>query len=542
MNFTESGGLVKTLKCPLCGGIYTQEGLQASQAPKDGLTLLQNILESNAKGSTSVEYKLCSEPSHNLDGQRLKFYCQNHHVLVCMFCTQTKHETCECKSLAELAATQRLQIKESAEKSLKTMEACEKSLDMYEQCRIQSIADKKKIQQEINRRANEAIHKINGLRKNMLETVNNVFTADEIATESKQTSLDITRATIQRISEMGESFANHCSDTQVVEHSKLVDKKLQILQTLNVPLPTTILDVGLISLDATADFARLQTSRKGLQEIPNKEKRISEGARTIKQFSTSLKYDIKTCFLRGCTINENDDIFIVDKDNRKVKIFNINGQFKKSFDTPGKDPYDVAIQPTNRNILITDLIDHDIKVCNPNGVFIEAYGKEYLREPKGIDVSLDGRIFVLDSFPKHIYVHDSDYELLTSIILVSEIFKTPAYFALSKVNHNIIVSDWENHVAGIINKEGNLVVQHGSKGCADRQFRVAAGICTDHYGHIFIADSGNSRIHVLYPDGRFMQNYQLPVEIKPRSVAITNKGLLVVVGVSGTITILRYQE
>lgn len=127
-------------------------------------------------------------------------------------------------------------------------------------------------------------------------------------------------------------------------------------------------------------------------------------------------------------------------------------------------PANMAIDPSNGNVVVADTNAHEIEVWTSGGTFVRRFGTQgagaaQLQNPFGVGVS--------PVAPHDIYVADTN-------------------------NHR--VSQWTN--------DGNFIRNFGSIGTAPGQFASPRGIDFDSSGNVWVSDTGaNHRIQLFNPDG-----------------------------------------
>ena len=123
-----------------------------------------------------------------------------------------------------------------------------------------------------------------------------------------------------------------------------------------------------------------------------------------------------------------------------------------------------------------------------------------LNDPEGIALSPDGRIFIADTANNRILVWDQDGKPLTSYgsFGTRADWRNPPQFnhpagVFVYPSNQIYVSDTLNNRIVALDEKGLAVTAWGSQGAVTNQFNLPRSISEDHYGNLWILDSGNSR-------------------------------------------------
>ncbi len=256
----------------------------------------------------------------------------------------------------------------------------------------------------------------------------------------------------------------------------------------------------------------------------------------LKSFGIKIGGDEKEPALSDVTITEENDIIVVDRDNKKVKVFDMEGQLlfcsvQGQFMTPNRV---TALRPSG-NVLVKD--DKSLKVLTPDGTLLRNFA-ERLKHPVASTQTNTGEILVTDWVTG--CVHGFSSVGVQQFSFASHL-EAPAYIASSK-RGQIIISDWKQNFIRVYDKNGKFMFQYGGEGNGPGQLNHPYGVCADHYGHIFIADNWNNRIHMLSEEGKFLR-FLLDKNDGihwPQAVTVDNLGRLVVAELNGTIKIYQY--
>jgi hypothetical protein len=150
-----------------------------------------------------------------------------------------------------------------------------------------------------------------------------------------------------------------------------------------------------------------------------------------------------------------------------------------------------------------------------------------------LDVSLFGDVYVLDrqwvtlcprKGPKSIINLDQDANSIEIAVDVDEFGN----------NMGIWVIDI-HHKVQRYSLDGQLLVEWGSLGAGDGEFRQPRGIAVDNDpSRVYVADTENNRVQVFSPDGTFIKKWGMPGVYdgqfnRPVDIAVDNNGIVYVV-------------
>ena len=145
------------------------------------------------------------------------------------------------------------------------------------------------------------------------------------------------------------------------------------------------------------------------------------------------------------------------------------------------------------------------------------------------------RIYVSQGSPAQVSMYDETGEFIRSFG-VDRIWKKPARLALDQLRGRLYIADTFMERIFVFSLDGAFLFEFGEGGSKLGQFSGLSDLVVDHYGNLWILESGNRRIQYIRPGGRKMQILELdPATIvEPVSLAREPDGTLYVTD--------RYQE
>ncbi len=221
---------------------------------------------------------------------------------------------------------------------------------------------------------------------------------------------------------------------------------------------------------------------------------------TIYSFSTERKESlIKTGkgIPKGITIDPWGKLFAIFLDRMKVQVFNPEGRFRYEFGNKG----------------------------NGTGRFML---------PLDIEISADGRVFLLDSHQKKILIYDNKGRFLSEFTIVQGLAKgeetvTATKMGLDRKNHIIYIADNKNSSVRMFTLDGEYIDKFGRFGYKEGEFSFPGQIACDSEGNIYILDMANARVQVFGQDRKYKFSFgdygdSLGKFIRPNSIVIDSKG------------------
>jgi len=171
------------------------------------------------------------------------------------------------------------------------------------------------------------------------------------------------------------------------------------------------------------------------------------------------------------TIDNDDNIFVVDNLKCRINKFNAEGEFIQVFGKRGDNVGEFSIPmgmtvDKNNHLYVVDLEQHNVKKFTTEGQFIKQWGEEGNGEGQ---------------------------------------FKNP-YDVTTDNEGNVYVSDAENERIQKFSHDGEFLKQFGELGTFPDQFNQPGGLIVDDNGKVYVTDLNNNRVQVfnrtLYDPGK----------------------------------------
>ena len=232
----------------------------------------------------------------------------------------------------------------------------------------------------------------------------------------------------------------------------------------------------------------------------------------------------------GMAVNDINEIFITDKENNRIVVFNKKGEFVRSF---GQNllnkPTGICIDKENR-VYVANRGDNRILLFCPKGEYIKAvHNGETLKEPRGISLDVEGNLIVCDTGNKCVRL----------ISPKGYIFKTIGRgrlqmpFGCLFYSGKVFVSDSHADLIKVYSSYGRFLYEFGSCGTGDGEFNEPAGLAVDKTGHLLVCSGDNHRVQIFTLDGKFVTRFgrcgsELGQLRDPNAVSVLKNGTIVV--------------
>ncbi len=174
-------------------------------------------------------------------------------------------------------------------------------------------------------------------------------------------------------------------------------------------------------------------------------------------------------------------------------------------------PRDVAVAPDG-TLYVADTFNHRIQHLTPTGEVVNVWGGltppeaqplpvGTFREPWGIAVGPDGRVYVADTWNHRIQVFDAEGNFLTQWGAFGQGGNPydlwgPRDVVVDRDGY-VIVSDTGNKRLLVFTPDGQFVEQIGGGGTGPGQFNEPVGLAIGPDGTLYVADTWNGRIQAF---------------------------------------------
>ena len=197
---------------------------------------------------------------------------------------------------------------------------------------------------------------------------------------------------------------------------------------------------------------------------------------------------------------------------------------------------DVSVSRDGK-IYVVDGVNHKIRVFNPDGKPIFAFGREgagngEFKFPLGIDIDGSGKVYIADSGNHRLQIFNPEGGFIAKINIPSKTRHPadPTDVAVDDSRNRCYIVDNDNHHILVYDLATLKWIQtYGSPGTDKRAFRYPFFITLDKKKYLYIVDVINTRIQVLNPEGLFVEfiggwGVEKGEFFRPKGVAIDKDG------------------
>ncbi|XP_066300017.1 tripartite motif-containing protein 2-like [Branchiostoma lanceolatum] len=240
---------------------------------------------------------------------------------------------------------------------------------------------------------------------------------------------------------------------------------------------------------ATSSTRGKKRGRKEEDALPPKDtpKKVKVEVEELVQFGEKGSRNGQFNEPNGVACSKDGEMFIIDRRNKRIQVFDSEGNFRRKFSTKVKgkdtDPRGLAINPASGEVYVTDSKQKVVNVFSSLGEYIRSFGAGVVSIPCGIAVDSSGRAFVADMESHHVTVHDPD---------------------------------------------GNVAMEIGNAQRGDAHLHIPLGVALAPNGDVLVTDGFLCCIKRFGPDGSFRSKFDCPKKDEryqdPRGICVTPLG------------------
>ncbi|CAH1803085.1 unnamed protein product [Owenia fusiformis] len=461
----------------------------------------------------------------------LELYCKVDQTVLCQLCYPIDHPGHACED-----------IKQAAVNNMKPIGAVitqgKVLVDIYEQAIDDTQAYKADFEQNVDTIADQMINDMNTLIQSIREKYKSL--TDEMAKEkeshikqimSHQGHLELQRCIVNSQVSKYCSIVDHAHPVEIADLVGQINQKLQ--DWTQIPKPQFL---DRIALQYTEGIS----VNEGVEIGSVKTKKLCTPTFRTKRILRSSTWDLR-----------------VLPNGRYVAtlglLFYASGTWLYDSDyTPTKE-IEKHREKNFKNLTLTHKGDiaftdqsNAISICDLDGIKKREIVVDGLHTFNGITTNSRGELAVCDhNLGSVLYLDPNTGEPNSTPQCKKHTFKCPMYVAINSKDVSV-VSDISGHCVKGINPDGTKRFTYGGvQGPDDGQLNGPRGVFIDACDNIMVADTGNHRVILLSPEGRFLR-YLMTADDGlsfPNTVTINhNEDELLIVDSSQNLYIVKYRE
>ncbi len=218
-------------------------------------------------------------------------------------------------------------------------------------------------------------------------------------------------------------------------------------------------------------------------------------------------------FPQGIAVDRNGEIYVVERNNGRISVFDQRGTFKRFVAALGLIygrtycPEGICLHKDT--IFLADTRNHRIQLFDKHGEVLRVIGEmgdrdDQFRLPRALAVTTEGLLYVVDSKHNYVKVFSVDGTFMRKFGGASTrekekgLFNQPTGISLDEERDRVYIADTMNNRIQVFDLEGkSIAVLDESKGYF---FSRPKGIGLDGEGNLLIADTDNNQVHSIARD------------------------------------------
>jgi len=154
-----------------------------------------------------------------------------------------------------------------------------------------------------------------------------------------------------------------------------------------------------------------------------------------------------------------------------------------------------------------------VLVFDRDGHFLRSWGEDLFRQPHGLWISPDDRVFVADSGDHTVRICTTDGQVRQTLGTAGQPgapglpFNQPTWAGLSPSGETFVSDGYGQYRVHRFAPDGGLLRSWGEKGDRPGQFALPHSLVVDRRGRVLVADRENHRVQIFDGDGTFLEQW-----------------------------------
>ncbi|XP_072942330.1 uncharacterized protein [Epargyreus clarus] len=305
-----------------------------------------------------------------------------------------------------------------------------------------------------------------------------------------------------------------------IEHYK--DRCEHIMEQINVAAEEKINAIRETKLNLLEEVTRMQkngdltalalrTSLTEAQEVAKNAMAGNDNSESKDRVKKFMNLHQNTLQILSDVSKWDAESFVFDKEN-----FRMESDASTPLDAESDDPLPAAAKQNNP--LETE---ETLVLYYRSRNFEPHYMWRKTSRPSGVGINpWDNHLYICGMDSHSVLVVERSHAKIVTRLSCEEML-CPVHIAFMKSLGEIYITDKWKHCVHVFSKDGSFIRSIGQKGSRHGMFRSPEGIATDNaQHHIYVVDTGNDRVQVLTPEGKFVD--QIGVAARPQTAESTS--------------------
>ncbi len=211
----------------------------------------------------------------------------------------------------------------------------------------------------------------------------------------------------------------------------------------------------------------------------------------------------------GVTVDKDDNIYVVEIDNRRIRKFSAEGKLLATAGSYGNGreqfdyPVGICYNHGNNRLYVNDNCNHRIQVLTTDLKFVQCFGNlgsmnGQFRYPHYAAFNSFNKIYVTDNENERVQVFTAGGQFLKAFSQKAngQKLKRPWAIAIDS-NDTVYVSEKDPNCVSVFTSQGEYITTIGGYGSKEGQFYHPWGLTIDRNDSVIVSDYKNCRLQIF---------------------------------------------
>ncbi|KAJ1084424.1 hypothetical protein NDU88_004572 [Pleurodeles waltl] len=490
-------------------------------------------------------------------GANVCFQCKSCCSLICRECRLDEHLLHECLSISEAVELHKPVIEELLKGVEGNLQLISTEKTAMEENSQKLKAQDTSIRQLMRESTSKVISHLRCHQQDILKKLGDFVKAHEKASDLLSSELDLQEMVFRSTMAFAEKVLSLGNEIEILSLEKVITERLQQLQNFKCRAVQEVSAQLVISGDlhscgklfqlslsssekpihetdmASCSQPATQRGQKDSISLASTPSCLIRKPRFLGSFRAKVTSDGKRPRITGICSSGPQEILVADEENRNLKRFSLQGEFKGMFQVfNNKAPCGI----TNLGKYVVYCAASHLYLANEDGGLV--WQKVLPDTQASHAITAVGKKQVAVCISGHLEVYNLDGELVNRIVPKDEYPRKFVFLTCNQREH-FVASDWYKKNVIVFNRSGRIVTSCDEKGLGGRQ---PGAVSVDEEGNIFVIIHEMSKVIMYSPDGTFQGEFLSSVNgiDRPRAIYILEKTFIVVALSNGSIHIFRF--
>ncbi|XP_013396780.1 E3 ubiquitin-protein ligase TRIM71-like [Lingula anatina] len=512
-----------------------------SRLTKDHRILTFQQLHSSEYQKEIQEQQKIICPEHK--GETIRYFCSDCSVPICRDCRDLHHDGHKLISLEKAAEMVKPKLENKCHYLERKLATGEKTLLNIDNTLATFLENESSVQQQIKAHAAYLRQLLDQQEQTLLRELHKTSSTHRKNIQTSYDNCSATCSSIKTTTDVVKNILQHGAPIDVLMLQHQLGQRLDELQSTTAmeEIPEKIH----LTLTTNTEVDQEISSGAGLGNVQIS--RLPALPKFKPQAVCMLKFDTGPKIAEDISVSPNREYVTTHGWNNKVKVFSSDGTSRQEFTsishTQLKWPVGICHFPDGR-MIVSDAGSNKLFILSPQW---EVQQTVDVSSPHGVALNNScTKIAVAQFIEKSVSVFSIDIKGKITLTKVmkdkdgDQLFDKP-YKVSYMSNGCLVVSDTSLNKLHILTPSGDPLYQYTGP---DNKLVDIRGVCVDAYDNILVTDYTNHCIHLVSPDGKFIQYIATKADglKNPWGCTINQDGYLVVTQGNGKVKVFQYLE